>query len=94
MIQRPKFILIEVVASRSCVMEEQELILIFDSINLFLFVWGYFLKHSKIVSYFVFLIRFLGILSLIKIILIKIQFLHSIPLNVTILLCLQITNLD
>ena len=63
-------------------MEEQELILIFDSINLFLFVWGYFLKHSKIVSYFVFLIRFLGILSLIKVILIKIQFIQFISLTI------------
>ena len=57
------------------------------------------MKHSKTVSYFVFLILFIGILPLIeiifkKIIFIKIQFVHFISLDITILLCLQVANLD
>ena len=52
------------------------------------------MKHSKTVSYFVFLILFLGILPLIKTILIKIQFVHFISVNITIILCSQIANVD
>ena len=91
-IQRPKFILIDIVASRSCVTEKQ-IIFDFDGICLFLF-GGFFTKQSKTVSYFGFLILFIGILPLIKIILIKIHFVHFISLNITILLCLHIANLD
>ena len=63
------------------------------------FYWFYLLgrffkKHSKTVSYFVFLILFRSILPLIKIILIKTQFVHFISLNITILLYLQFANLD
>ena len=52
------------------------------------------MKHSKSVRYFVFLILFVGILPLIKMILLKIQFYHFISLYTTILSCLQIANLD
>ena len=57
------------------------------------------MKHFKTVSYFVFLILFIGILPLIeiifkKIIFIKIQFVHFTSLAITILLCLQVANLD
>ena len=58
------------------------------------FYWRFFTKHFKTVSYFVLLILFIGILPLIKIILIKNQFVHFIFLNISILLCLQIANLD
>ena len=36
----------------------------------------------------------MGILSLIKILLIKIHFVHFMPLNIAILSCLRIANLD
>ena len=85
--------LIDIVVSRSCVMEEV-VFFYFDGINLFLFVWGIFYKALIAVSYFVFLIFLLGILPLIKTILIKTQFIHFIYLNTTILLYLQIANLD
>ena len=93
-IQRPRFILIDIVASRSFVMEKQELFLIFMVSFYFYLFGGFFTKHSKTVSYFVFLILFRSILPLIKIILIKTQFVHFISLNITILLCLQFANLD
>ena len=55
---------------------------------------GFVTKHSRTISYFVFLILFRGILPLIKMILIKIRFVHFISLNIIILLRLQIVNLD
>ena len=93
-IQRPRFILIDKVASRSSVMEKTGFVFDFDGIILFLFAWGIFYEAFQNVSYFVFLILFRSILPLIKIILIKTQFVHFISLNITILLCLQFANLD
>ena len=74
-------------ANRSCVTEKQELLFILMTLFYFHFFGGFFAKHFKTVSYFVFLILFTVILPLIKIILIKIQFFHFISLNITILLC-------
>ena len=93
-IRRPKFILIDRVASRSCVMEKKELFFILMALCYFYLFGGSFTKHSKTVSYFAFLILLINILPLIKIILIKIQFVHFIFLNTTIVLCLQIATLD
>ena len=93
-IRRPKFILIDRVASRSCVMEKKELLFILMALCYFYLFGGSFTKHSKTVSYFAFLILLINILPLIKIILIKIQFVHFIFLNTTIVLCLQIATLD
>ena len=78
--------------SRGCVREKQELFLIL-MVSVY-FYRRFFTKHSKTVSYFVLLILFIGILPLIKIILIKNRFVHFIFLNISILLCLQIANLD
>ena len=86
--------LIDIVASRSCVTEKTEFVFDFDGIILFLFVWIFFTKHSKTVSYFVFSILVTGILPLDKTILMKILFVHFISLNITILLCLQFSNSD
>ena len=94
MIQRSRFILIDIVASRSCVTEKQYLFLVLMASFYFYLSGQFFTKHSKTVSYFVFLILFRSILPLIKIILIKTQFVHFISLNITILLCLQFANLD
>ena len=50
----PKFILIDIVASRSCVTEKQ-IIFDFDGICLFLFVWGIFyeaIQNSKLLWLF------------------------------------------
>ena len=74
----------DIVASRSCVTEN----------FFFICLEFFFMKHSKIVSYFAFLILLIGILPSIKTVLIKIQFAQFISLNMTILLCLQIKNLD
>ena len=92
-IQRPRFILIDKVASRSCVTGKQGFFILMTSFYFYL-LGGVFTKHSKTVGYFVFLILFRSILPLIKIILIKTQFVHFISLNITILLCLQFANLD
>ena len=75
-------------------MEKTGFVFDFDGIILFLFAWGIFYEAFQNVSYFVFLILFRSILPLIKIILIKTQFVHFISLNITILLCLQFANLD
>ena len=74
----------DIVASRSYVTEK----------NFFHLSGVFFIKHSKIVSYFAFLILLISILPSIKTVLIKIQFAHFISLNMTIVLCLQIENLD
>ena len=93
--QRPKFILIDIVLSSSCVMEKQELFLILIALFHFICLGVFFFtKHSKTVSYFVFLILFIAILPLFETILIKIQFFHFISRNISNLLSLQITNLD
>ena len=86
-IQRPRFILIDKVASRSCVTGKTGFFLLMASFYFYL-LGGFFMKHSKTVSYFVFLILFRSILALIKIILIKTQFVYFISLNITIQLCL------
>ena len=75
-------------------LKKQELFLIFMALLYFCLFGGILKRHSKSVSYFVFLILFINILPLIKIILIKIYFYHLISLNVTIFLCLHIVNLD
>ena len=75
-------------------MEKQKLFLILMVFVYFYLFGGFFTKQSKTVSYFGFLILFIGILPLIKIILIKINFVHFISLNITILLFLHIANLD
>ena len=65
-IQRPKFILIDIVANRCCVTEKQKLFLVLMAFVYFYLSGGFFTKHSKAVSYFGFLILFIGILRLIK----------------------------
>ena len=82
MMQRPKFILIDLMASSSCLTEKQELFLILMALFYFCLLQGFFMKHSKSVGYFVFLTLFIGIIHLIKMILIKNQFYHLIPLNI------------
>ena len=72
----------------------QDLFLILMASFYFYLFGGFFTKYSKTISYFVFLILFRGILPLIKIILIKLRFVHFISLNITVLLCLQFANLD
>ena len=90
-----RFILIDKVASRSCVTEKKTSFFFILMASFHFYLPGrFFMKHSKTVSYFVFLILFRSILTLIKTILIKTQFAHFISLNITILLCLQFANLD
>ena len=72
----------------------QDLFLILMASFYFYLFGGFLTKYSKTISYFVFLILFRGILPLIKIILIKLRFVHFISLNITVLLCLQFANLD
>ena len=91
---KTKFILIDIVASRSCVTEKTGFVFDFDGIILFSFVWGIFYEAFQNSNLLWFLILFRGILPLIKMILIKIWFIHFISLNITILLCLQFSNLD
>ena len=86
--------MIDLVSSSSCVFEKRELFLILMALFYFYLFGGVFTKHSKTVSYIVFLMLFIGILHLIKIILNKIQFVQFTSPNITILLCLQITNID
>ena len=76
------------------VLRENRVFFILMTSFYFYLLGGVFTKHSKTVGYFVFLILFRSILPLIKIILIKTQFVHFISLNITILLCLQFANLD
>ena len=92
--QSSNFILIKTVASTGCVTEKQELLLILRALFYFYLYGRLFTKHSETVTYFVFLILFIGILLLIKVMLIKIPFFHFISLNITILLCFEIANLD
>ena len=54
-----KFILIDIVTSRICVTEKQELFLILMALFYIYLFRGFFMKHSKTVSYFVFLILFI-----------------------------------
>ena len=78
--------LIDLLARSGCVTEKQELFFILIALFYFCLFEGFFMKHLKSVSYFVFLILFIGIIHLIKTIFIKIQFYHLISLNITILL--------
>ena len=79
--------MIDIVTTRCFVTEKSGFVFDFGGIILFYLLGGFFTKHSRTVSYFVFLILFRSILPLIKIILIKIQFVHFISLNITILFC-------
>ena len=69
---KTKFILIDIVASRSCVTEKTGFLFDFDGIILFSFVWGILYDAFQNSSLLYFLILFRGILPLIKIVLIKI----------------------
>ena len=67
-----------------CYEKKQYLFLILMASFYFYLFGGFFTKHFKTVSYFVFLTLFRSILPLIKIILIKIQFVYFISLSITI----------
>ena len=85
MIQRLRFIFIDIVISRSCVTKKKQYLLLILMASFYFYLFGgFFTKHFKTVSYFVFLTLFRSILPLIKIILIKIRFVYFISLNITI----------